>query len=292
MTLNLKHPEGREIFYRLIEKADVFYTNYRERVLQDLGADYETLRRHKSNIIYGKTDTLGAKGPLAERRGFDFIAQARSGLMWAMGDRDLPEPVLVYGDVCDEAGATMLALGLITALLARERKGIGQKVETSIYGAALHLQRGGISITSLRGRSWARHSRKRVKEPLSNFYKCADGKWILLAEMYVDKYWPLFARAIGREDLADNPRFNNMKARRENYQELIQLLDEVFASKSLEGWVDTFEGHGLGEAGFAYSPVYDYAAVLDDPQARENDYIVDFEHPTAGWIKFPGRPLN
>lgn len=292
ITLNLKDEKGRSIFYQLIEKADIFYTNYREGVLRDLGADYDTLAKRKPSLVYGKIDMFGIRGPWAERRGYDFMAQARSGLMWAMGERDLPEPVLVYGSICDATGATMLAFALVTALLAKERKGIGQRVDTSLYGSMVHLQCMGIHMASLRGRAWARHSRKRVREPMSNYYKCADGKWILLVEVRGDEFWPQFARTLGREDLVEDPRFAITKGRRENYEEVIRTLDAIFATKTLQEWVDTFEEGGLGKAGFAYSPIFDYFDVLNDQQAMENDYIVTFDHPTAGSVKLVGHPMQ
>jgi len=292
ITLNLKSEKGREIFYKLIDKADMLYTNYRESILRDLGADYETLSKRNPLLIYGKIDMFGSGGPWGERRGYDFMAQARSGLMWAVGERDLDEPILAYGSVCDETGATMLAFGLVTALAARERQGIGQKIETSIYGSMVHLQSMGVHMASLRGRAWARHSRTRVREPMSNYYKCGDDKWILICELRGDEYWARFARALGREDLAEDPRFATAKGRREHYVDVIKTLDDAFATKSLQEWVDTFEEKGLGEAGFAYCPIFNYFDVLDDVQAMENGYIVNYDHPTAGKVKFVGHPIQ
>jgi crotonobetainyl-CoA:carnitine CoA-transferase CaiB-like acyl-CoA transferase len=292
ITLDLKNPKGRELFHKLIDQADMFYTNYREKVLRELGADYETLSKRKPSLVYGKIDMFGIKGPLAERRGYDFAAQARSGLMWMMGDRDFPEPALVYGSVCDESGATMLAMALVTALLNKERNGIGQRVDVSLYGTMIHIQCAGVHLTSLRGRGWARHSRKRVRAPMSNYYKCSDDKWILLIEPRADEFWAGFARALGREDLVDNPKFNSAKAQRENYKEVIQTLDEVFATKSLSEWLKTFEEHGLDKAGFSYSPIFEYQDVINDPQAWANDYLVEFDHPAAGRLKFVGYPMS
>ncbi|HEY78351.1 MAG TPA: CoA transferase [Dehalococcoidia bacterium] len=292
ITLDLKTQKGKEIFYKLIDKADIFYTNYREKVLSDLGADYETLSRRKPTLVYGKIDMYGIKGPVAERRGYDFAAQARSGMMWMMGDRDSPEPAVVYGSVCDESGATMLAMGLITALLNKERNGIGQRVDVSIYGTMIHIQCTGINLTSLRGRGWARHSRKRVRGPLSNFYKCADGKWIFLVEPRADEFWPGLARALGRDDLVNNPKFNSAKGQRENYEEVIKTLDEIFITKSLAEWLQAFEEHGLDKAGFSYSPIFEYQDVISDPQAWANDYLVEFDHPAAGKLKLVGHPMS
>jgi crotonobetainyl-CoA:carnitine CoA-transferase CaiB-like acyl-CoA transferase len=292
ITLDLKTDKGREILHKLIDGADVFYTNYRERVLKGLEADYETLSKRRPLLVYGKIDMFGIKGPLAERRGYDFAGQARSGLMWMMGDRDFPEPALVYGSVCDETSATMLAMGLVTALLNKERNGTGQRVDVSLYGTMIHIQCAGINLTSIKGRGWARHSRKRVRAPLSNYYKCADNKWILLIEPRTDEFWAGLARALGRDDLVDNPKFNSAKAQRENYQEVIQTLDELFATKSLAEWLKTFEDYGLDKAGFSYSPIFEYQDVINDPQAWANDYLVEYDHPAAGPLKLVGYPMS
>lgn len=292
ITLNLSDEKGRAIFYKLIDKADMFYTNYRESVLQKLGADYETLSKRKPLLIYGVVNTFGSKGPLGERRGYDFQAQASSGLMWAMGERDIPMPVLVYGSVCDQTAGTMLAFGLLAALIARDKQGIGQKVEVSMYGSMTYLQSTGVNVTSFRNRPWARHSRSRVREPMANYYRCADDKWILLCEMRGDEYWPQLARVMGLENLADDPRYVTVPGRRENYLEVIQTLDQAFATKSLQEWLDTFKNEGLDEAGFAYSPVQDYFDVLNDPQALANNYIVKLDHPTVGEVKLIGHPID
>ena len=292
ITLNLKHEKGKELFYGLIDKADIFLTNYRESVLRGLGVDYETLSKRKPSLIYGAVDTFGSRGSWAERRGYDFLAQARSGMMWAMGERDSNEPTLLYGAVCDETTSTTLALGLTTALLAKERFGIGQKVECSLYGTMVHMQCMGIAIASLRGRAWARHSRTRVREPMSNYYECSDNKWILLCELRGDEYWPPLARAMGLNDPANDAKFAKAENRRENYKELIQLLDESFASKTLDHWLDIFHNEGLDEAGFSYSPIYEFSDVINDPQALENDYIIDYEHPSIEKFRISGYPIR
>lgn len=288
ITLNLNDDRGREIFYKLIDKADIFYTNYRESVLRRLGADYETLSQRKPLLVYGLLSTFGSKGPLRQRRGYDLQSQAASGLMWAMGERDHDEPVLVYGSVCDQTSGTMLSFGLVSALLARDRQGIGNKVEVSMYGSITYLQSMGVNLASVRNRALARHSRTRVREPMMNYYRCADGKWILLCELRADEYWPQVAKAMGLESLANDPKYATVAGRRENYKEVIQTLDNTFATKGLQEWLDIFHREGIDDAGFAYSPVQDYFDVLNDPQALANNLIVNFDHPVAGEIKLFG----
>ena len=290
ITLNLNDEKGREILYKLVEKADVFFTNYTDSVARKLKADYETLSEINPKLVYAASSTYGPSGPWAERRGFDQTAQARSGLMNVMGERDFPEPVQTVSGIADQMGATMLTLGILSALVARERDGVGQKIDSSLLGSMLHLQSIGLGVTSFRGKSWGRHPRKTVKNPLTNHYRCADDKWILFAEIQADRFWPEFCQALGLEELQDDERFATaMGGRRDNAEELIRILDETLATKPRDEWVRIFEER---KAPFAYSPVLDYYDVLEDEQVLANDYIVDFDHPAAGNVKVMGYPIG
>ncbi|MEE8173852.1 MAG: CoA transferase [Dehalococcoidia bacterium] len=290
ITLDLKNERGRQVLRGLVERSDVFYTNLRKSVMCQLGADYRTLVRYNPRLIYAASSVYGPEGPLAEKRGFDQTAQARSGLMFAMGDRANPEPVQVMAGICDQMAAIILAHGVVVALLVRERLGFGQEVEVSLLGSSIHLQATGINVASLRGKPWVRHSRTRTRNPLSNHYRCADGKWLLLSELQSDRVWPEFCHALGLEALADDPRFATaMGGRREHATELIAILDKAFATRDRDEWVSIFEKRGVE---FAYSPVHDYNEVLSDPQALENEYITDFDHPVFGRIKLAGCPIK
>ena len=290
ITLDLKQDKGREILYKLVEQADVFFTNYTETVARKLCADYEALSKVNPKLVYASSSTYGPRGPWAERRGFDQTAQARSGLMFAMGERDFPDPVQTVSGVADQMGATVLALGILAALLARERTGVGQKINTSLLGSALHLQAIGVTVASLRGKGWVQHSRKRTKNPLTNHYRCGDGKWLLFSEIQADRFWPEFCRALGLDGLIDDPRFATaMGGRRDHAEELIGILDETLATRPRDEWLRIFEEQ---RAPFAYAPVNDYADVLSDPQVLENDYVVEYDHPAAGPVKLMGYPVR
>ncbi len=215
--------------------------------------------------------------------------------MFAMGERDFPEPVQTVSGVADQMGATILVQGILAALVARERQGIGQLLDTSLLGSMLHLQYMGLSVTSFRGKSWARHSRTKAPNPLTNHYRCADDKWILFAEIQADRFWPEFCKALGLDELIEDERFatamgtDDKGGRRKHAVELIEILDETLATKPRDEWVRIFEGLA---APFAYSPVQDYYEVLEDEQVLVNDYVVDFDHPEAGPIKEMGHPVR
>ena len=290
ITIDLKKPKGREILHELVAKSDVFHTNYQKDIRKRLGVDYASLKTYNEKLIYCVTTIFGSKGPLAERRGFDPIGQARSGLMWSMGDQDYDEPMAAIGSIIDNTTGTMMAFGMVCALLARDRLGIGQEINASLLGTAVHMQTHNVNITSLRGKPFAKLTRKRSANPLSNHYKCGDGKWIMIAEAMSQRYWEEFCDAVGIMDLKDDPRFSTpLEGRKEHKIELIQILEKAFGSKSRDEWVKIFEEKNVG---FAYSPIYDLPETVKDPQVLENDYVVDFDHDALGKVQLGGFPIS
>jgi crotonobetainyl-CoA:carnitine CoA-transferase CaiB-like acyl-CoA transferase len=287
IVLDLKNTRGKEIFYKLIEKSDVLITNFTKRVINDLEISYETLKKYNPKIIYAATTAFGSKGHLSENRGFDMVAQALSGAMWTFGDRDSPEPSVAVGNLFDQIAATMLAYGILAALVARERQGKGQYLESSLLAGGIHMQAHNINPFLWRGRAMARFSRKRCRNPLTNYYKCGDGKWILLSEPQSARHWQDFCVAIGRQELEHDPEFATADARRKSYARFIAILDEVFATKPRDQWLEIFSKYK-----FVYCPIYDYAEMSTESQVWENQYLVEMEHPVMGKIKTVGFPVQ
>lgn len=289
ITVNLQTEKGREAVYRLVEKSDVFFTNFRPFVAQKLKLDYPDLSRINPRIIYAYNTGYGIKGEDAELRAFDQLAQARTGMMWAVGDRDGDQPQMVQGAILDQTGATMLAFGIVTALLVRERQGIGQRLDVSLFGSAIHLQAVNVNTAIWQGRAIPRHSRDRCRNPLDNHYRCGDGKWLRIAESQSDRFWPEVANALGAEGLTEDPRFSTSEGRRLHFAELIPLLDKVFASRPRDEWLKIFKDK---HCQFARGPVNTTEDLINDPQALANDYIVEYDHPTMGRVKTVGIPIT
>lgn len=291
IAVDLSTDEGKKIIYQLVEKSDVFLTNYyRNNLLIRKGMDYETLSKYNPRLIYAVSSAYGLQGPRSNQRGFDTSIQAQSGLMWMMGDRECREPVQVVGAPCDQMGATMLAYAILGALLARERLGIAQKVEVSMLGSAIHLQAVGLNFTLLRGKHNSRHSRKKARNPLANHYCCGDGKWIMLAEPQVERFWPQFCRSTGLDHLLKDHRFQNVHESLHEYsEELIKALDGAFATRTRDEWLTRFETMRVE---FAYSPILDYDELIKDPQVAKNRLLVDFDHPALGKVKMVNCPID
>ncbi|MBI2958641.1 MAG: CoA transferase [Chloroflexi bacterium] len=289
ITLNLKKEAARAVLYRLIEKSDVFVTNYSSTTLKKLGLDYDALSQRNPRLIYGASSGYGPEGPDKDRRSFDSLTLARSGLMWAAGEREFDEPVGLVGATMDQLGATMLAFAICVALFHRQRTGAGQRVDVSQLGSAMHFQGINVDMALLRGRGFPRHSRTRTKSVFLNTYLCADKKWLALGEGQQDKYWPQLCDALDMKELEKDPRFATSRARRENYVELNALVNKIFASRGREEWLQVFKDKACG---FAYDRVNTIEEAVKDTQVLENQYVVDFDHPALGPVKLIGFPMR
>jgi len=287
ITIDLTKEKGREIAYRLIEKSDVFYSNYLRSSLSRIRMDYETLSKYNPRLVYATASGYGKNGPDSNKRAFDPIGLARSGIMTATGERDGP-PGQIVGAVGDTLGATITAFGIVGGLLARERLGIGQEIDNSLLGSLIWAQYTNVALALTRGRAIARHLRTRAHNPLANTYKCKDGQWIMLGEPQSDRFWHQFCQILGIESIEKDPRFDDTMKRRDNCEELIKILDDVFTNRTREEWLEYFKAKG---AEFAYEGIYSIMELADDPQVQANSYIVDHDHPLLGHIKLVKFPV-
>jgi crotonobetainyl-CoA:carnitine CoA-transferase CaiB-like acyl-CoA transferase len=287
IALDLKQPEAREIVHALAAKADVFVQNFRPGAAARAGLDYATLKKINPRIIYGNGSGFGRKGPDAQRPCMDYLGLARSGIMLAAGEPGTP-PVAIQGAIADQMAGTMLAFGLITALLARERFGIGQEVDASLLGAMTWLQ--GLSMSSrlMLGGEMPRPSRQFAFNALWNHYRCKDDKWIAFAMAQADRWWADFARAIGRPELATDEKFNSMMNRGMNAAELIKLLDDVFATRTRDEWMAALDAGG----DFIFTVVNSVSDLPNDPQVRANGLIAKVEHPVHGPVEMLNLPIG
>ena len=285
IVVDLESPGGREVIYRLVESADVFLTNFRPRACAKLGLEYDDLRPHNPKLIYARASGFGEKGPDNELPSIDLIPQARSGIMMASGEPDMP-PVHISTGLADSVTAIMLAYGVMSALLGRQRTGKGQMVTVSQLGSMMALQGFVTQLRMFPGLDFPRHDRNTPSNPLYNYYKCQDGKWVALA-LILERHWPLFCRALELPELEKDARFENISKRRENRQELTAILDRVIASRPYSDWDRAFRGADL-----IYGPIQEIADLPHDPQVIENEYIIDFDHPNFGKVQYPGFPVQ
>jgi CoA:oxalate CoA-transferase len=285
ITVNMQKEEGREVIYRLVKKADVFVHNFRPGISKKLMMDYETLKNYNPKLIYAEASGFGEKGPDAGAGVLDMVGLARSGISTLLehdGDPCLPH----YGGLGDQVGAMVTAYGVIIALLARERFGIGQKVNTSLLMSVMTLEGLMVGREFYSKNPMIQQNRKSARNALWNYYKCKDGRWMVLAMLQSQRYWPAVCQALGISHLSNDPRFQDASERQTNAQEIIAILDDVFARKTSTEWSDIFRDIDIISA-----PVHGFADLVSDPQVIANEYIIDYNHEDFGPIKVIGVPV-
>ena len=287
IAVNLKTTEGRELVYKLVETADVFVQNFRQGVAERLGLGYDTLREMNPKLIYGSASGYGPEGPDSHLPSFDGCGQARSGLMMSATPAGAEQPGRVLHGVSDQMGGIMLCLGVLGALVARGQQGIGQRVDTSHLSSNMWLQGLGIGMGLLSGtRRVGAYDRTRPANPLSNIYRCKDGRWVQFMLIQADRYWKPFMNTLGLQELIEDPRFANSDDRATNSAELVAIMDERFATKTYDEWDQALTDGG----DFIYAKVQDIGELENDPQVIANAYITDFDHPVLGNVKVCNHP--
>ena len=206
--------------------------------------------------------------------------------MMSCGENGAP-PTQILPGIGDEVGALACAWGVTAALYAREKTGKGQVVDTSLMGGVIATLGLIMSAPAILNQEFPREVRAEAGNPIYNHYRCQDDKWLVLAHLQPDRYWPKVCKALGLEELEDDPRFNSIEARSTNAKELIALFDSRFATKSRDEWIDI-----LKKEGCICTPVQTPIEVSKDPQAIANNYFVKMNHPKLGLTKMVGFPWD
>jgi crotonobetainyl-CoA:carnitine CoA-transferase CaiB-like acyl-CoA transferase len=287
IAVDLKKPGGVEIVRRLADGADVFVQNFRQGVAARLGLDAATLRARNPRLVYASATGYGPLGPDSGDPSFDYLGLARSGIMLAAGEPD-DDPLAIAGGIADQMGATMLAYGVLAALLAREKTGRGQEVNASHLGSMAWLQGLGLSARLMLGRALPRTPRKFATNPLWNHYRCADGQWLALAMIQADRYWANFCDVLEVPEAATDARFATMLDRMMNAGDCVALLDARFATRPRDEWLARLRAGG----DFIVSLVNSVDELPDDVQVQANGYVTAFEHPTFGGTRVVGLPIG
>lgn len=281
VALNLKHEKGKEIFFKLLETADVLITNYRINALQKLGISYEDLKEKYPSLVYGMILGYGPKGPAKDKPGFDYTAfYCRSGLMADASPRgqDLLNTVAGLGD---HFAATALVAGVNAALVRRGKTGKGDLVEASLFQAGCFALSSGF-LSAYSGKPWPR-TRFEPNNSTSNTYRCKDGEWFYLAGTAYDKQWDSIARnVLNRPDMAEDSRFVTRKNVEEtkSMETQVKMMDEIFATKDYAEWAQIMTDNDV-----AFEKAQHFTELVEDPQALENEYI--FYHTYANGKKAP-----
>ena len=277
ITLNLKLPEGREVFARLAEKADVVVENYRPDVKFRLGIDYESLKAINSRIVLASISGFGQDGPYRERPGFDQIAQGMSGLMSVTGAPG-QGPMRAGAAIADVSAGLFAALGILTALLEREVSGQGQWVQSSLLMSGIALLDFQAARYLMDGEVPPQVGNDHPTSMPTSAYTTADGYINVAASG--EGMWKRLCAAIGRPELLARAEFEGGANRAKNRNALNAELNAALAAKNSEAWISI-----LNDAGVPCGPIYGMDQVFADPQVQHLRAAAAVKHPVMGEIR-------
>lgn len=286
IVLDLNNEKGKELFFELIDKADVFLNNLSVEAPIKMGIGPDVLMKKNPKLIYAQASGWGRKGPDANEYSFDYTGIARCGLMMSCGERGGP-PAQILPGMADELGGLICAWGITAALYAREKTGKGQLVDTSLMGSLIAMLGLIMAAPAILGQEFPREVRSEAGNPIYNHYQCKDGKWLALAHLQPDRYWGNVCRALDMCDLENDPRFNTIESRGEHAKELISIMDQKFAARLRDEWLKKLKAENC-----ICTPVQSPIEVSNDRQALANNYFVHINHPVWGKIKVVGFPWD
>ncbi|MBW2316229.1 MAG: CoA transferase, partial [Deltaproteobacteria bacterium] len=267
--------------------ADIVLTNMLPGRQAKYGLDPETLLEKHPHLIIARLSGYGPEGEEADAPAFDYSAYwARTGLMDQLHEPDAP-PAFQRPGMGDHSAALSLAVGILAALRTRESDGRGQVIDVALQHIGFYIEGNDAAMTLATGQSPPRHDRRQPRNPLWNHYRCGDDRWLFLVMIESDRYWKPFLEAMGRPELAADERFAGAVPRFRNSRELVQELDAVFATRSLEEWTETFRGRRL-----IWAPVRTVAEAVADPQAQAFGSFPTVDHPEWGEFQTVAPPLR
>lgn len=284
MVLDLKNPEGKETFLRLVERCDVVLENYRAGALTKLGLDYATANKRNPGIIYCSISGFGQDGPYRDRPALDLILQAESGMISVTGEAG-GHGARAGVSIADLTAGMNAAFGIMLALRVKEKSGIGQAIDVSMMEGQLAL------LGTMIGNYCASEE---IPRPMGTAYKAllpyqtfqTKTRDLALA-VGSEKLWRTFCPVIGCPELADDPRYRTNAERNRNRDSLIPALQKAFLTRSYEEWEAVLTKNGI-----PVGAINTLAQVVDHPQVKARGSIVEIEHPRAGKVRVVGVPVR
>lgn len=285
ITLNLKTEEAREIFYELVKDADVVVENFRPGVSKKLKVDYDTLKNLNPSLVYASGSGFGQYGPLKNRPCYDIVAQSMAGMVNLTGFED-SIPTKVGPSIADNVTGIYLCVGVMMAIYNREKTGIGQHVDVSMFDTIFSLLENAIVIQTMKNVTPQRQGNIDPSIAPFDIYKTTDG--YVAIGVGNDRLFKIFCELIEREDLLSNPLYATNDLRSINYKpELQNIISEWCSSRSkfdIEVMCD--------KVGIPCGPVLDMKEAIDLPHVKEREMMVRQKHPLIGDMYFQGCPIK
>jgi crotonobetainyl-CoA:carnitine CoA-transferase CaiB-like acyl-CoA transferase len=273
LAIDLKSKEGRAVFLRLIETADVFLTSIRPGAIERLGLGVEALRKVNPKLIYVRGNGTGFQGQEKDRAGYDASCfWARGGFAEALRPKDHARPIQPRPALGDHAGSANIALGVATALLRRERTGEPSVIDVSLLSTATWILSADLVLSKVPGYTEKVANSNITQQPLTRSYRCADDRWIQLMFLDPQRYWPGLCERLGRPDLIEHPRYATIDLRAQHGLEVYDVLSEVFARKPARAWGDAFAGWDA-----PWEFIQSIPEVAEDPEVLANGHFFQVE---------------
>ncbi|MSP78831.1 MAG: CoA transferase [Dehalococcoidia bacterium] len=286
LALDLQKPRGREVFLKLVLKADVVISNFTPGTMERLGIGYDDLSKINPRLIYCTVSGFGQTGPYKERSALDIVVQAMGGIMSITGE-DGGKPVRVGAPVGDINAGMTAALGICAALVERAKSGKGQAVDVSMLDCQVALVENAVArhvaTGEVPGPLGTRHA---VLMPFQVF-PTRDGSIVVAIAGSNPGHWPLFCASIGHVELIDDPRFLTPWERTVHHKDLEPVIAEALKTRTTQEWLDEFLAAQL-----PCGPLQNIPQVMSDPQVQHREMIVEMEHPRLGPWKFTGVPIK
>jgi len=284
IVLDLKRVEARDALLRLVEDADVFLSNVRPAAMKRLGLDYDALASVNPRLIYVTATGYSQRGPYADRPAYDDLIQGATGIPWLMQQYGGGEPVYAPVSLADRVTGLHVAYSISAALFSRERNGLGQQIEVSMFESVAHFvladHMSGKTFRPVEGEA----GYDRLLSPDRRPYKTADGYLCVL--IYNDKHWREFFRAIGKpEQFSNDIRFCTQRNRSRNIREVYAWVASVMPSRTTAQWQALLDG-----ADIPYQVVNSMDDLLNDPHLNATGFIGEETHPTEGRVCTLGNP--
>ncbi len=284
LGLNLKSDEGRQILWSLIERADVVIENFRPGVLEKLGFGYSAVEKVNPRTVYCSISGFGQTGPYRDRPGYDVIAQGESGVMDLTGFPDRP-PVKLGASLADIVTGLYAFQGILLALLARYRTGKGQYVDISLLDSMVSTLTYHALIYLTTGRSPQRMGTRHPSIVPYESFRTKDG--FVNVAVTNQKQWVNFCNVLGFPEAATDPRFEKMKDRLNNYDDLKTMIDRVLSKWTREDVMKRMDAVGIPSG-----PINTVAEIMEDPQMKAREMVYELIHPEYGPLRVLGIPIK
>src|ERR1700746_2339193 len=291
ITLNLSTPRGREIFTELLKKADVMIENFAPGAIERLGFGYDVVKKINPRIIYAQVKGFG-EGPYENYVSFDMIAQSVGGALSLTGTTET-EPLKPGPTIGDPGPGLPCAIGILAALHQRERTGKGQHIKVAMQDAVINFSRIAFARQAASGKAAVRSGNRSALGTTapSGLYKCKGGGLNDYCFIYTtragNRHWDRLLKAIGREELIGDERFNTPERRWATHDEVDRILNEFTQNRTKAEVMQI-----LGDAGVPAGAVYDTMEITQDPAIQQREMIVTVDHPKRGKFTLPGWPVK